>query len=503
MNTTDYLLEAGYDEDVAIITDRTSHTYGDLRAATQQIARRLLSLGVSVGDRVGLLAANSFFWVATYLATMKLGAILVPFSTTLTPEELEESERFVECRVLCLRKRYQTRITKGLRQDLPLVVENEVLSQSAPASEPAIESVVVDPDQDAAFMLTSGTTSRPKVVRVSHRNIQANTDSIISYLGLTREDRMMVILPFFYCFGTSLLHTHLRVGGSVVLNNQFVYPETAIQMMLDHACTGFAGVPSTYQTLLRNSSFPKRSFPALRKVQQAGGKLPVVLIEELMAALPGAEIYIMYGQTEATARLSYLPPALLRAKLGSIGKAIPGVELRVVNDNGDDVRPGEVGEIVARGENITLGYYKAPELNEGKFVDGSLRTGDLATVDEEGFITIVDRLADFIKSYGHRVSSQQVEAYVMELPDVVSAAAIGVPDLARGEAIQVYVVLRKGATLTVEEILAHCRHRMATHMVPRDVIVLEALPMNEQGKVRKAALRERARAVGTAERISV
>lgn len=491
MNTADYLLDFGRDDDIAIITDRTNYTYGDLCAAMQQVARQLLCLGVEPGDRVGLLAANSLFWVATYLATMKLGAISVPFSTTLTPEELAESERFVECRVLCLQKRYQTRMAKDLRPDLPLVVESEVLSQEVPAGGPEVESVAVDPDQDAAFMLTSGTTSQPKVVRVSHRNIQANTDSIVSYLGLTREDRMMVILPFFYCFGTSLLHTHLRVGGAVVLNNQFVYPETVIAMMQEYACTGLAGVPSTYQTLLRNSTFPNRSFPALRKVQQAGGKLPVVLIEELMAALPSAEIFIMYGQTEATARLSYLPPALLREKLGSIGKAIPGVELRVVNESGRDVKPGEVGEIVARGENITLGYYRAPELNEGKFVDGSLRTGDLATVDEEGFITIVDRLADFIKSYGHRVSSQQVEAYVMELPDVVSAAAIGVPDLARGEAIQVYVVLRKGATLTVDEIMAHCRHRMATHMVPRDVIILDALPMNEQGKVRKAALRER------------
>ncbi len=262
-------------------------------------------------------------------------------------------------------------------------------------------------------------------MRVSHRNIQANTDSIVSYLGLTREDRMMVILPFFVRLGPRSCIRTLRVGGSVVLNNQFVYPETVIAMMQEHACTGLAGVPSTYQTLLRNSTFPNRSFPALRKVQQAGGKLPVVLIEELMAALPSAEIFIMYGQTAATARLSYLPPALLREKLGSIGKAIPGVELRVVNESGRDVKPGEVGEIVARGENITLGYYRAPELNGGKFVDGSLRTGDLATVDEEGFITIVDRLADFIKSYGHRVSSQQVEAYVMELPDVVSAAAIG------------------------------------------------------------------------------
>jgi acyl-CoA synthetase (AMP-forming)/AMP-acid ligase II len=323
MNTADFLLDVGNDEDIVCVTDRASYTYRDLRMATQRIACKLLSLGIMPGDHVGLLSANSLFWIATYLATMKIGAISVPFFTTLTPLELQESERFVECQALCLQKRYQNKMAQGLRGDLPLLVEDEVLSPEEPADGANVESVAVDPDQEAAFMLTSGTTSQPKVVRVSHRNIQANTESIISYLGLTREDRMMVILPFFYCFGTSLLHTHLRVGGTVVLNNQFIYPETVLAMMQEHACTGLAGVPSTYQTLLRNSSFPKRSFPALKKVQQAGGKLPVVLIEELMAALPTAEIYIMYGQTEATARLSYLPPALLRTRMGSVGKGCP------------------------------------------------------------------------------------------------------------------------------------------------------------------------------------
>jgi acyl-CoA synthetase (AMP-forming)/AMP-acid ligase II len=488
MNVADYLLDVGRDDDVAVITARTSHTYRELRSVTHRIARRLLAIGVAPGDRVGLLSANSLFWVAAYLATIKIGAISVPFSTALTPEEFQRSERFVMCRALCVQQRYEV----WLRSDLPSLVDADVLSADDADALSQVESASVDLDQDAAFMLTSGTTSQPKVVRVSHGNIQANTASIISYLGLTREDRMMVVLPFFYCFGTSLLHTHLRVGGSLVLNNQFVYPETVIDMIERHRCTGLAGVPSTYQTLLRSTSFPRRNLASLKKVQQSGGTLPKVLIEELMEALPDARIFIMYGQTEATARLSHLPPHLLPAKIGSVGKGIPGVELRVVGDDGQGVKPGEVGEIVAQGANVTLGYYRAPELTAQRYIDGALRTGDLATVDEEGFIYIVDRLSDFIKPYGHRVSSQQVEAYVMELSDVVSAAAIGVPDLVRGEAIQVYVVLRKGADLTVAEIFAHCKRRMATHMVPRDVILVDQLPMNERGKIRKSVLRARA-----------
>ena len=356
--------------------------------------------------------------------------------------------------------------------------------------------------QDAALMFTSGTTERPRAVRVTHRNIQANTDSIISYLSLTPNDRMMTVLPFYYCFGLSLLHTHLRVGGSLALNNAFAYPETALDMLEATECTGFAGVPSTYQTLLRDSTFRRRRITSLKKLQQAGGKLHNVLIEELEAALPDSEIYVMYGQTEATARLSYLPPSLLQAKLGSIGRGIPGVELRVIGESGADVKAGEIGEIVARGDNICAGYLDEPEETAQKFVEGTLRTGDLATVDEDGFIYIVDRKNDFIKSYGYRVSSQQVENTILELSDLVAAAAVGQPDLVRGEAIKVFAVLRVGSTTKPEEIIAHCAQRMPRYMVPKEVVIIDRLPMNSAGKVVKAELRKLGQDAGSGRAIS-
>jgi acyl-coenzyme A synthetase/AMP-(fatty) acid ligase len=215
-------------------------------------------------------------------------------------------------------------------------------------------------------------------------------------------------------------------------------------MMEEHACTGFAGVPSTYQTLLRNSTFPRRALPHMRKLQQAGGKLQSVLIQELVNTVPQARVYVMYGQTEATARLSYLPPDLLSSKLGSIGKGIPGVTLRVIGEDGSPVTPGNVGEIYASGDNISPGYWNDPEASQDKFVDGVLHTGDLATVDDDGYIFVVDRKADFIKSFGYRVSSQRVEECIVELPDVVGAAVIGEADLVRGEAIWAFVVQRMG-----------------------------------------------------------
>ena len=177
---------------------------------------------------------------------------------------------------------------------------------------------------------------------VSHGNILANTESIINCLDLTGNDRIMTVLPFHYCFGTSLLHTHLRVGGSLVVDSRFLYPEVILQRMVDAGCTGFAGVPSHFQILLRNSSLRKKTFPCLRYVQQAGGALASAFIRDLREALPETKIFIMYGQTEATAR-SYLPPEYLEDKIGSIGRGIPGVKLTVVDAAGQEVRPGETG----------------------------------------------------------------------------------------------------------------------------------------------------------------
>jgi acyl-CoA synthetase (AMP-forming)/AMP-acid ligase II len=350
----------------------------------------------------------------------------------------------------------------------------------------------VDPDADAALMFTSGSTSRPKVVRVTHRNIQANTESIVSFLELAPTDRVLVVLPFFYCYGASLLHTHLRVGGSVVLCNSFAFPEVAVDMLEREECTVLAGVPSTFQLLLRATSFPRRDLPHLRLVQQAGGRLAPTLVEELADAKPRARLFVMYGQTEATARLSYLPPALLRTKAGSIGKGIPGVELRVLDEAGDPVPPGVRGEIFARGDNISPGYLGDEEASAERFTDGGLRTGDLGVVDEDGFIYLVGRREDFIKSWGHRVSAQEVEACALGLGSVLAAAAVGVPDDQAGEAIVLLVEPKPGVPVTREEVARHCRMRLPSYMAPRSVQVVDQLPVTANGKIDRTRLLQRA-----------
>jgi acyl-CoA synthetase (AMP-forming)/AMP-acid ligase II len=277
-----------------------------------------------------------------------------------------------------------------------------------------------------------------------------------------------------------------------VLCNSFVFPETALDLLEREECTVLAGVPSSFQLLLRASTFAQRALPSLRLIQQAGGKLPPVLIEELLAAKPAAKLLVMYGQTEATARLSYLPPDKLQAKPGSIGKGIPGVQLRVLNGSGEPVAPGERGEIYATGANISPGYYEDPQGSAAKFTRHGLRTGDLATVDDDGDIFIVDRRDDFIKSWGHRISSQEVEAAALRMEQLVSAAVIGVPDDEAGEAVTLFVTARPGAVVTPDEVLAICRQHLPKYMVPRSVLILDALPLNSSGKIAKPQLREMA-----------
>ena len=487
MNTADYLLQNADDQKIALIEKRSQTTYKDLKLASARILGELLANDVHPNDRIAILADNTLFWVASYLAILKLPGVAVFLPTVSTGEDIRNKLDFVSVNTLLADRKSLRKVANHLPNNLT-IISDEVLEQTG-NSQWESSTAKFDIHQDAALMLTSGTTALPRAVRITHRNIQANTDSIVEYLELTDKERILVILPFYYCYGTSLLHTHLRVGGSLALCNTFAYPETALDMIESTESTGIAGVPSMFQSFLRNTSFPRRELKSLKKVQQAGGKLPNVFIEELVAALPHAQIFVMYGQTEATARLSYLPPELLDSKLGSIGKGIPGVTLKVLKDSGQPVKPGDVGEIIARGDNISPGYLNDPEASDNKFIAGELYTGDLATVDEDGYIYIVDRKSDFIKSLGHRVSSQEIEAKILKIPEVVSAAAIGVPDALTGEAIKVFVVLQKKANIPTNAILDYCRQNMARHMVPKEIVILDKLPMNAHGKFVKSELR--------------
>lgn len=484
-NVAEFLLEGKEESRQALLTLQGSHTYGELNSASAHVSRHLMEAGAARGERVLLVSENGFFWVVAYLGILRAGLVCVPLPPAISSQDLAYILDTTEARFACLLNSFAARHADWVH-NVHRITENDLPSGDL-TGEPAYAQVQ-GPDL-AALMFTSGSTGKPRGVMVSHANIKANTCSIIQYLGLTARDRIMTVLPFHYCFGTSLLHTHLAAGGTLVIDPRFLYPEVILQRMQETQCTGFAGVPSHFQILLRKTSLRKKSFPHLRYVQQAGGHLAPVFLRELREALPETQIFVMYGQTEATARLAYLPPDLLEAKLGSIGKGIPGVRLSVLNPAGREVAPGEIGEIVAEGENITQGYWRAPEETAGCFRGGKLYTGDQATLDEEGFIYVIGRAKDFLKCGGKRVSCKQLEQQLLECEDLLEAAVIGVPDEVLGEAVAAFVVPRPGVTAVEETVRQFCKQHLPFQLAPREISVLTALPKNSAGKVLKEELR--------------
>ena len=491
MNQTPIDLSAGLPERPALFYGPTVLTYGGLRQQVARLAGYLVASAHRKGDRVGLWSENSPFFVTAYLGILQAGLVVVPFQVDDTEKTFAGIVEAAGLRSVMVSRRYAVRLTSwASRLGVTVIVETQVdgLSSDQDTVFPDI-----DPARDlAALIFTSGSTGTPKGVMVTHRNIECNTRDIIEYMDLTADDRVMVVLPFHYCFGLSLLHTHLAAGGSLVLNNQFMYPETVIGEMAARECTGLAGVPSTFQILLRKSRFKQMKFPALRWFQQAGGKLHNPFIKEILEAFPQVKYYLMYGQTEATARLSYLPPERLADKLGSIGKGLRSTKLEVLLPDQSPVIQGseDVGEIVASGDNITLGYWNDPEETAKYFREGKLYTGDLARVDGEGFIYIVERAREMIKSMGNRVSAKEVEDVIAEMPGVVEVAVIGVAHELFGEAIKAFVVPVRDAQITPEAVQEHCRRRLPVFKVPEQVRFIATMPHNNSGKLIKWKLKE-------------
>ncbi len=449
-----------------------------------------------------LLADNSFFWIVSYLGVLRAGLVAVPLPVGIETADLRHVIGTTEPKFCFLQSKAVKVVTScstltprvGLITDTKTSGTADFHDIMAGGSHPTRGDNKLPQtgwNDLAALMFTSGTTGKPRGVMISHGNIISNTESIVASLSLTAGDRIMAVLPFYYCFGASILHTHLLVGGSLVADTRFMYPDKILERLNETRCTGFAGVPSHFQILLRKSSLSTMTFPHLRHVQQAGGHLASVFVQQLIAALPTSEVFLMYGQTEATARLSCLAPAMTASKPASIGKAIPGVKLRVVNELGRDVEPGQDGEIVAEGKNIAVGYWRDAEGSASTFREGKLFTGDIATVDDEGFIFVQDRARDFIKCGGERISCQALEEQLIEFDELLEAAVIGVPDDLLGEAIKAYIVPRDGNLVGLEErVRKFCKQSISFKRIPKFIVPLKALPKSHAGKVLKAALRE-------------
>lgn len=500
----------------AVDTPAIRLSYGDLALRVEELAGHLHEAGVRPGGRVLAALPNTAATVVASLAVQAVGGTAVEVNREWSPEVLAAivaqagvRHAFVwgrdarvwgkVCGVQPLEQLWVVHggpLPPSMRAALGSTRAAAVLEDGrvdpALGSAPRPPAPRLDRGEAALILYTSGSTGTPRGVIQTHRNVDANSRSIVTYLGLTAEDRALLILPLYYCYGRSVLQTHLLAGGSVFLDSRFAFPRVVMEALGSEQCTGFAGVPLTYEILRRQVDVSTIPRPRLRYLTQAGGAMATETIDWVRAAFRPAELYVMYGQTEATARLAYLPPSHAVAKRGSFGIAIPGVELRVLDDCARELQAGRVGNLVARGDNVTPGYLDAPEETAAILHDGWLWTGDLAARDADGYFFHRGRSKEILKIGGQRVSPVEIEQVVAQHPDVMEAAVVGVPDALKGELPVAFVVPRPGTLLDPSALQAFCHPRMPSYQVPVRFTPVDALPRNEAGKLLRAELARRA-----------
>ncbi|MCB2231475.1 acyl--CoA ligase [bacterium] len=503
---------AAFPQRTAAICSGESLTFAQWWQRSSALAERLRELDLPAHSHVALLFENSIDYLVSFFAVFQAGLVAVPMDTSLAPEKINYIVKDSEAVVLFVQGRFRrhlSQIVEGndalrfLFSDKPLdkVVDSipsqtigEIIegAESRPLPGPVDDSVFADDGKHelAAIFYTSGSTGVSKGVMLSHRNLVSNTLATVEYLRLTGDDSIMVILPFYYIYGNSLLLTHVACGGTLVIDNRFMYPEVVLDAMEEHRVTGFSGVPSHFMLLLHNSSFTKRKLSGLRYFTQAGGAMAPEVTRQIIDAFGHKELFIMYGQTEAAPRVTWLPPDRLVEKLGSIGIEVPGVTVEILDESGNEVAVDQTGELVVSGPNVMMGYFKQPEETAQVLKNGKLYTGDLARRDSEGFYFITGRRREIIKSGGNRVSAKEVEERILEHEKVAEVAVFGVPDNVLGEAIKAVVVTKNSDVLAEKDIQTHCQKTLAVHKIPRFVSFVDSLPKLQSGKVNKLLLKE-------------
>ncbi len=499
-----------FPDKIALVCQGQRLTYQQIDSSSNRIASSLKDFGVERGDRVAIFLENSVEAVLSVFGTLKADAVFVVINPTTKKDKL--SYILNNCRVKSLITSFdkldltqevlqkassvQSLILTGKHEAQMISSEIKVsFFDNVLSSYPDTPLVNKNIDLDlASIIYTSGTTGNPKGVMLSHLNMVSAANSITQYLENTSEDVILNVLPLSFDYGLYQVLMGFKIGGRVILEKSFLYPYVIIDLMLKEKVTGFPGVPTIFAILLQLEDLKKQNFDSLRYISNTAAALPVAFIKKIRETFPKARLYSMYGLTECK-RVSFLPPEELDRRPNSIGKGMPNEEVYIVDEDGQRVSLGEVGELVVRGSNVMLGYWELPEETAKVLKPGPLPwerilyTGDLFKMDEDGFLYFVGRKDDIIKCRGEKVSPKEIENVLYNLEGVLEAAVVGVPDDVLGQAIKAFVVLEEGIVLSEKDILRHCQKNLEDFMVPKYVELVETLPKTESGKIRKVGLK--------------
>ena len=467
----------------ALVAGGSRCSYGELDERANRVAHALITSGVGPGDRVAICLGNSIDAVVAMFAVLKAGAVFVFINPLSRADRV--SNVLADCAATTLIGSPRSAAARRGVKVFP--------SCDAPAHPGSRPAQSHRDDDLAALVYTSGSTGEAKGVMLTHRNLLAAADSIRQYLALTDGDVILSALPLAFTYGLGQITTAFGAGATVVLEPSSVYPRVLVETLVRERVTGFPIVP-TMATLILQQDLTGQSFPDLRYITNAAAALSNVKIQQLRRAFPTAQLVSMYGQTECQ-RASYLPPDQIDARPASVGVAIPGTGVWIVDAEGNRVAPGGIGELVVSGPHVMKGYWNRPDetarvlRRDDRSSALMLHTGDLFRMDRDGFLYFVDRLDDIIKSRGEKVAPREIEDVIAGLPGVTDVSVYGVPDDVLGEAVAASVAVRPGSRLTGARIQRHCLEHLEAFMVPRDVDIRETLPTTLNGKVSRRALR--------------
>lgn len=485
-----------YPDKTALIFQGIHLSYQELNSKVNRLANGLRKLGIQKGDAVGILMSNSIQFVISYYAIARLGGVIVPLNIMLKSEELKYILKDAQAKALLTMDSY-LKVVKNAQGDLPQLKNIIVDGDSADFLN--FEQLLTEQDSEfsqenlssediVVYLYTSGTTGYPKGAMLSHANLVANAKSTIEHFQAAPEDCFMCVLPMFHTFGATVcMNVPLYLGCTISVMETFI-PLNVMKSIDEDKVSFFAAVPSMYTVLVNMNNEDKFDLSSLRVCISGGSSLPVEILHKAEKKF-GLTITEGYGLSE-TSPVATMNPTNSSRKPGSIGIAIPGVTVKIFDEQDQEVVANQVGEVVVKGPNVMQGYYNLPEATAEALRHGWLHTGDIGKMDEDGFVYIVDRKKDLIIVGGLNVYPREVEEVIYTHPAVVEAAVIGVADKLRGEAVKAVVVLKPGVDLTGKELLKYCRERLATYKVPRYVEFRDSLPKTGSGKILKRALKD-------------
>lgn len=524
----DRTADAYAERDALIVRHQGIHwSYAEYRKRVDKLAAGLLKLGIAKGDRVGIWAPNCAEWCLTQMATAKIGAILVCINPAYRVHELEYALNAVECRAIVTADRFKTSDYLAMLNELAPELATAVPGDLQATRLPHLRWIIrmgeevspgmlnfnsvcelggdtelqhlqsladqLDPDEPINIQFTSGTTGNPKGATLTHFNILNNGNQVGEGQNLTETDRLCVPVPLYHCFGMVMgMLGALTHGAAVVFPGDAFEPESVLEAVEAEGCTALYGVPTMFVAILASDNFSRYDLSTLRTGIMAGALCPVEIMKRAIAEMHMSEVIICYGQTE-TSPVNHMTgiDAPFEKRVSTVGQCAPHQEIKIIDEQGGIVPIGEKGELCCRGYAVMRGYWGDPA-RTAETIDaaGWLHSGDLAVMDEEGYVQIVGRLKDMIIRGGENIYPKELEEFLYTHPAVLEAQVFGVPDDKYGEQVAVWVQLNPEEEVSAEDIRAFCRERIAHFKVPTYVQFVDDFPMTVTGKIQKFKMRD-------------